>query len=122
MRELQQIVPTPVTHDRHGNAVEIGSVVRSFDFAELHDDGTEYRYDLHGERACYVEGVCEGVVHWRDGQRYAIRVTGRVVRGKPLCADDLPEYIYAPLNGAATWLGRICMGVDVVTAVAEVAS
>ena len=75
--------------------LKTGDLVRSFDFRYGDGDGD----DIEGERACYVEGLIEGID--TDGfecHRYIIRVTRRVFAGE--VRDIGPgERVYPPING-----------------------
>ena len=53
--------------------IQVGSKVRSFDFAR---DGRGCQ--LEGERACYVEGVVEGFKDLEGCERYVTRVDRKV--------------------------------------------
>jgi len=96
----------PITHDRHGNVIEVGARVRSFDFAP-------YNRDLEGERACFIEGVVEGVSRegW-DCDRYVIRPTRRIAGGAERdFADD--TLFFPPLNGTPGLIGGDQDGVEI---------
>lgn len=99
----------PVTKDRHGRAIEVGSAVRSFDFPHT---------DLEGDRACYIEGEVIGVSNdWGDCPRYAIRPTRRVAAGKELPKERWSgETFFPPLNGTHGMHG-VQRGVEVLEAV-----
>jgi hypothetical protein len=88
----------PETRDRNDAVLEVGARVRSFDFPDV-------ARELEGERACYVEGVVEGVCRdFPDCPRYAIKVDRQVFAGKE--TDHLVgEHVFPPLNGTPTWLG-----------------
>lgn len=98
------IVPElPETLDLNGEALELGSRVRSFSH-----DGR----DVEGERASFVEGVLEGVCRdFPDCLRYAIKVDRHVSGGKE--SDRLVgEHVFPPLNGTPSWLGGETSGVE----------
>lgn len=91
--------------------IKVGSVVRSFDFA-----AGKYGRDLEGERACYVEGVVEEIGEVIEGcPRYKIRVTRDVFGGeeKP---TRVGTYVFPPINGTPTMLGRVMESVEVIDA------
>ena len=87
--------------------IDVGNVVRSFDFP--------YRRDLHGEHACYMEGeVTDIVEHPHFGYKcYEIQVTRTVFGGKEY--NDGPLTIYPPVNGTYKALGGVTDGVEVVS-------
>ena len=105
----------PETQDRAGRVINVGSRVRSYDFA----DG-EFGRDSEGERACYAEGVVEGVCeNFFDCPRYAIRVERRMFGGKERPALNVGEHVFPPLNGTPSWTGQKCDGVEVLEDVGE---
>lgn len=80
--------------------IQVGDAVRSYDFPDS---------DLMGE--CYIEGVIENI-EWHEGcERYKIRVTARIWEGmrEGITAD--PMYVYPPVNGTPTLMGRVTSGV-----------
>ena len=88
--------------------IAVGDRVRSFDFDSR---------DLEGERACYVEGVVEGIFEpgiavWRS---YAVRVTRRVICGEEE-PKDVGMIVRPPVNGIRTSLGRVTDGVELLEA------
>lgn len=83
-------------------SIQVGDPVRSFDF---------YSRDLEGEMACYVEGEVEGFEEMEGCDRYVIRVLKRV-RGGKLTMCSMETYVYPPVNGTPTTMGRICDGVQ----------
>ena len=112
---------TPTT-DLNGRTIAAGSLVRSFDFPFLFEDGRVAGLDLDGERTCYIEGtvIAIGEDHAEGCPRYRIRVHKQVY----FCSEAgaLTERsgedgweILPPLNGTPIW-GRDygCFGVVVV--------
>lgn len=97
----------PPSQDGAGRTIVVGSRVRSFDFP------TTTR-DLEGDRACFVEGIVEGVErHSFDCPRYVLRATRRVFTGKEKPVPD--ELFFPPLNGTPmAWAGRVTDGVEVI--------
>ena len=89
--------------------IEVGSKVRSFDFARG-DSGR----DLAGERACYVEGVVEGFKEVEGCERYVIRVDRKVFGGEEEDILGRFPHVYPPVNGTPTSLGGVCNGVELV--------
>jgi hypothetical protein len=96
------------------NAVDIkvGDKVRSFDFDNR---------DLTGDRAAYVTGTVVDILEpgetfyrtgaaFADCSRYVIRVVSRTRRGAAKHIADR-EYVYPPVNGTPTWIGRVTDGV-----------
>lgn len=102
--------------DVNGNEIEVGTVVRSFDFP-MYSDGNVLGMDLTGERASYVEGVVKaiGEDELEGCKRYRIEVT-RAVRGGMEAdlssrADGIPA-IFPPLNGTPSlFCGPVTFGV-----------
>lgn len=93
-------------------AALVGQRVRSFDF--------EGR-DLTGERACYAEGVVEGITdpltdrYFNDCPRYKIRVDRAIWQGRkqsPLGSGPLE--IFPPINGTPRLFGDDTSGVEVI--------
>ena len=80
-----------------GNDVQVGNLVRSFDFESR---------DLEGDRACYVEGFVIGLVEMEGCMRYHIVVERRVFGGKVLTGPNVEKEVFPPVNGTASWLGR----------------
>ena len=78
--------------------IQIGDTVRSYDFP---DSALE----------CYIEGVIENI-EWHEGcERYKIRVTARIWEGKREGITADPMYVYPPVNGTPTLMGRVTNGV-----------
>ena len=96
--------------------IQVGSKVRSFDFADTGRNGQVYGRDLEGERACYIEGTVEGFDEDNfDCRRYKIRVERRVFSGKEDAKVDPREaHVYPPVNGTPTMLGRVTNNVELV--------
>lgn len=82
--------------------ISIGSKVRSFDF--------HYMRDLEGPRSCYMEGQVVGFEEVEGCTRYKIEVNRCVGAGKE--RDNYPAFIYPPVNGTPTMMGRITDGVE----------
>ena len=80
--------------------IEVGSKVRSFDFAR---DGRGR--DLEGERACYVEGVVEGFKEVEGCERYIVRVDRKVFGGEEEDILGRFPYVYPPVNGTPRLMG-----------------
>jgi len=74
-----------------------GDLVRSFDFESR---------DLDGSRACYIEGIVEGIEE--DGGNgypaYRIRVSRRVIGGKE---TPFEGRVYPPVNGTERLFGGV---------------
>lgn len=77
--------------------IQIGDRVRSFDFAKTHN-GKKYGRELSGDRACYVEGVVNKIVHMDGCDRYEIKVD-LIMSGGKLQKEDTPTFVYPPVNG-----------------------
>lgn len=90
------------------NRIQLFDRVRSFDFA----DG-EYGRDLTGPRANYIEGKVVGFADFEDCKRYAILVKLRIVGGNQVDARS-DEFVYPPINGTLTTLGRRMDSVEVI--------
>ena len=88
--------------------IQVGSKVRSFDFAR---DGRGRQ--LEGERACYVEGVVEGFKKLEGCERYVIRVERKVWAGEEV-EDPYRGHVYPPVNGTPKLFGGVCDGVELV--------
>ena len=93
-------------------AALVGQRVRSFDF-----DGR----DLTGDRACYVEGVVEGITdpltdrHFSDCPRYKIRVDRVIWQGQKQSPRGAgPSESYPPINGTPRLFGDETSGVEVI--------
>ena len=79
--------------------IEIGSRVRSFDFA----DGTHGR-DLQGNAACYVEGEVVGFDHTEGCDRYRILVDLDIFGGED-GAQRVGHLVTPPVNGTPKLFG-----------------
>lgn len=80
--------------------IQVGDTVRSYDFP-----------DNRALEHCYIEGVIENV-EWHEGcERYKIRVTARIWEGKREGITADPMYVYPPVNGTPTLMGRVTSGV-----------
>ena len=90
--------------------IEVGSKVRSFDFAR-----GESGRDLKGERACYIEGVVEGFKEVDGCERYIVRVDRKVFGGKEEDILGRFPYVYPPVNGTPRMLGGVCDGVVLIS-------
>ncbi|WP_336794434.1 hypothetical protein [Gordonia malaquae] len=98
--------------DLYGQSLAEGCRVRSFDFSQV-INGQPVGMDLHGDRACYVEGFLDkidGGVH-EGCSRYRISVDTVVVGGqlRPVRGDQ--KVIYPPHNGTRTMFGARTIGV-----------
>ena len=92
-------------HTHEGNEIQVGDDVRSFDFESR---------DLKGEHACFVEGEVVAIGDFEefpDCQRYKIRAARHIFRGEEI---EHEEFIYTPLNGTPTSMGRETNGVEVI--------
>ena len=94
----------PVTQDKLGQPIEVGSAVKSYDFPDRLGDPDR---DVE---ACRVEGIVEGAAVLDGCSRYKIRVTRRLFAGKEV---EAAAYVYPPLNGTPSWLGGATDGVYV---------
>jgi hypothetical protein len=73
-------------------SLAVGDRVRSYDFA--------------GTRDCYVEGLVEAITPPLEGcARYKIRVERQVLGG--VTAPVRAEFVYPPVNGTHTMMGRL---------------
>lgn len=91
---------------------EIGSRVRSFDFAV---PGKEWGRDLEGERAAYVEGLFMGVVEKDGCPRADIYVVKDVFGGRQYFAGEgrVGEHVYPPMNGVPYgFSGEVCDSIE----------
>ncbi len=101
--------PQPCSeHWRKAKGIQLFDRVRSFDFA----DG-EYGRDLTGPRANYIEGKVVGFADFEDCKRYAIHVKLRIVGGNQVDTRS-DEFVYPPVNGTLTTLGRRTNSVEVI--------
>lgn len=92
--------------------ITIGSKVRSFDFAETFEDGTQIRRELEGEMACYVEGVVTAIDEELGYSRYEI-VVARDVFGGEESDRRVGNVVYPPVNGTPGMFS-VCDGVELV--------
>ena len=92
--------------------ITIGSKVRSFDFAETFEDGTQIRRELEGEMACYVEGLVTAINEERGYNRYEIVVTRDVFGGEET-ERRVGNFVYPPVNGTPGMFS-VCNGVELV--------
>mgnify|MGYP007008283642 CR=1 FL=1 len=108
--------------DIHGNSLEVGNRVRSFDFPMLMGDSAVWGLDLEGDRVCYAEGILEAIGEdtMEGCQRYRIKVErrvysekGRLVEKRPGKTDPAGAWtIFPPLNGVPVLGARhACFGV-----------
>ena len=77
------------------NNIEVGDLVRSYDFNDIDD--------------CYVEGiVIEMGVRMQGSDRYKIAPVKSVQNGEE-CPDSLRlnHFIYPPVNGTQSWMGGV---------------
>jgi hypothetical protein len=86
--------------------VMAGDYVRSFDFPES-------SRELSGERACYVEGLVEGIIDYEGCPRYHIEVE-RIIRMGEDKTGDGPAEVLPPVNGTMRLFGGTCDGVELV--------
>ena len=98
-------IDLPVSTDSNGHVIELGSLVKSYDFP--HRVGTDRDVE-----DCQVEGVVEGCAQMGECEHYVIRVTRRFWNGAVV--DPEREYIYPPLNGVQTTFGGVTHGVLVI--------
>ena len=89
--------------------IEVGSKVRSFDFAR-----GESGRDLKGERACYVEGVVEGFKEVEGCERYVVRVDRKVFAGDEEDILGRFPYVYPPVNGTPRLMGGTTNAVELI--------
>ena len=73
--------------------ITTGTKVRSFDFAQFGSGR-----DLTGDRACYVEGIVQGIDSAVGYDRYIIKVTRDVFGGQDM-DRRVGETVYPPVNG-----------------------
>ena len=92
--------------------ITIGSRVRSFDFAETFEDGTQIRRELEGEMACYVEGVVTAIDEELSYNRYEIGVARDVFGGEE-SDRRVGNVVYPPVNGTPGMIS-VCDGVELV--------
>lgn len=99
-------------NDVLGRAIEVGTRVRAFDFAEVLGE-TIYGLSTTGDRVAYMEGIVEAIGEdvIEGCPRYRIRIE-QVVRGANASAPrDYEKTIFPPLNGTPTVFGRATFGV-----------
>lgn len=72
------------------DAIKVGDKVRSFD--------NEYRRDVSGTSAYYVEGVVTGFMEREACLRYEIEVKRDVYMGRDV-VGRLNCFVYPPVNG-----------------------
>jgi len=113
--------------DRGLGMISIGTKVRSFDFPHVwdfpdpkdtsDDPAPTHRtgFDLHGDRACYVEGtVIEiGPRDEYDCPRYHILVSRDVFGGEER-TGRVDTLVYPPVNGTPTLFGSSTDSVEVI--------
>lgn len=93
-------VAYPVSPD---TTIKPGERVRSYDFFDRTD--------------CYVEGTVQEITGAIEGcPRYKISIERAVFAGEDVTADMLTRhaaspFIFPPVNGTPTWLGKITRGV-----------
>lgn len=84
--------------DIYGNAIVVGTRVRSFDFP--YRDGDEIDgMDLEGPRASYMEGVVVDYKQHEGCERYVIDVTKRMCSGEERPVVPEVARIIPPVNG-----------------------
>lgn len=97
--------------DMNGNAIAVGSRVRSFDFPLATTNGI-LGMDLEGLRAAYIEGTVEaiGEDEMEGCLRYRILVDKIVSRGAPYPTSDffgtIRPVVYPPVNGTPNFGGK----------------
>jgi len=84
--------------------IQIGTRVRSFDFAN--------KRSLEGDQACYAEGEVVGFEIFHGSTRYVIEVDRCIFAGEEVI--DYPVTIYPPVNGTPTWMGSVTNSVEAV--------
>ena len=104
--------------DVHGNALEVGCLVRSFSSPFRYEDGRVAGLELAGERVSYLEGVLTAIGEVRkDCPRYTVEVERRVhgsgerIKDEAVSADDPWKTVNPPVNGTPIWGGDYCFGV-----------
>ncbi len=90
--------------------IQVGDKVRSFDFAETFDDGTQIRRELEGKMACYVEGIVTAINKDMSYHRYEIVVNRDVFGGKE-SERRVGNVVYPPVNGTPGMFS-VCDGVE----------
>lgn len=76
--------------------IRVGDRVRSYDFPERRD--------------CYVEGKVAAIKEHHGCQQYLIQADKSVWRGEQVTFTN--EWVYAPVNGTPTTMGRTTNGVE----------
>lgn len=110
---FDRLADITATTDLNGNAIEVGTRVRSFDFPLMTSEGLALGLELEGERSCYMEGVVQAIGEddLEGCRRYRILVDKIVRSGAPVAvAEGQEALIYPPLNGTPTF-GSKCFGV-----------
>ena len=69
-------------------SIEPGDRVRSFDF--------DFKYDLEGDHACYVEGLVVAIEPHQGCDRYVIAVDTRIFGGEKVAGENI---VLPPVNG-----------------------
>lgn len=82
----------------NNNTIQIGDTVRSYNFPDI-------------TLECYIEGMVENIEWYEGCERYKIRVTARIWEGKRDGITADPMYVYPPVNGTPTLMGRVTNGV-----------
>ena len=103
-------------NDIHGRPIEIGTRVRSHDFAfGLKGRTAPMGMEREGDMASYVEGVVTaiGEVSIEGCPRYTITPFIRVVRGRAEDAEG-GHPIHPPVNGTPSTMGGVTCGVEVI--------
>ena len=102
--------------DLFGRAIEVGTKVRSHDFAfGLKGRTLPLGMQTEGDRASYVEGVVEAIgdITIEGCPRYTIRPFVRVRAGEAESAEG-DECIHPPVNGTPSLMGGVTCGVEVI--------
>lgn len=112
---FDRLADITATTDLNGNAIEVGTRVRSFDFPLMTSEGLALGLELEGERASYMEGVVEAIGEddIEGCRRYRILVDKMISGGMDREVKAAPgqrPLIYPPLNGTPTF-GSKCFGV-----------
>lgn len=112
---FDRLADITATTDLNGNAIEVGTRVRSFDFPLMTSEGLALGLELEGERSCYMEGVVQAIGEddLEGCRRYRILVDKIVRSGAPSpvnAVEGQAPLIYPPLNGTPTF-GSKCFGV-----------
>lgn len=102
--------------DLHGRPIEIGTKVRSHDYAfGLKGRTTPAGMDREGDMASYVEGVVAaiGEIEIEGCPRYTVRPFIRMIRGRAEDAEGA-DPVHPPLNGTRSTMGGVTCGVEVI--------